>query len=152
MVDFNRILVAVDFSAPSKAAAENALDLARKLKSKVDFLHVFDDRPPIGIPGAIVDIPHYAQDVAKNASTQLENFVKALNINGVDVSTRVRAGVPAREILDAAKELGAQLLVLGTHGRTGIARAVLGSQAEMILRRATIPVLVLHSEAQETAA
>lgn len=146
MSQLTKFLVALDFSAPARAAAHRALDLARKLKGEVRFVHVFDNRHLPVVPGALIAAPApYDPQLAKNLLARLTAYVNELGSSGVETTVRVRLGSPSEEILSEAQEWGAEFLVVGTHGRTGLARAVLGSEAESIVRRSKLPVVVVHA-------
>jgi universal stress protein A len=149
MADFRTILVAIDFSEAAAEAARVAIELASRLGSTVHVLHVVDDRPVAVGPGMTVDLPLAREPMIQAARERLEKLLAGMPPSTVPRQVAVRPGIPFEEILATAKELRADLLVVGTHGRTGIARAILGSQAESILRRATLPVLVVHAPQPE---
>jgi nucleotide-binding universal stress UspA family protein len=146
-----RILCAVDFSEASRAALHEAADLARACGATLDLLHVF--APPLMfVPDAAVPLP---RDVA--APVKLCQELEAWR---VEASLRTRrpvdgaliAGDPLLEILRHAEERGSDLVVVGTHGRTGVRRLLVGSVAESIVRAAAVPVLVVRQPAHARAA
>ena len=141
--DYRRILVPIDFSPPSHEAAQRALDIARRFGAEVAFLHVVDSRYADISASKIVTPPMPDEKhLRKIAEERLETF---LATEGVTTSAReIRMGIPSEEILADIGELGPDLVVMGTHGRTGVKRALLGSQCEQVVRRCPVPVLVVH--------
>lgn len=149
MNPYARLLVPVDFGPQSIAAARQALDLAARLAAEVRFLSVVDLRPYeyAGTSVGTVPMPVLpGPEMSKVALERLHAFVTELGPTGVVTSTQVRSGIPFEEILIAAKEWKPGMIIMGTHGRKGIARVVLGSQAEMVVRRSDVPVLVVRGE------
>jgi len=140
-------LVAIDFSAQSVGAAKLALELARACASTLIALHVvadpFAQLDPTGEEEPfppVIDLRHAALG---QRSAELEAFVKLELGDGVE--TRVAIGEPSDEIAEVAREVNARVVVMGTHGRTGLTRLLLGSTAERTLRRSTAPVLCVRS-------
>ena len=130
----DRILVATDFSLCSLNALGHAEDLARKVDAELILLHV----EPVPIAGSeLGDVAH------AGAERELARTADGLRRYHPGVRTILRAGAPDEEIVDAAATERASLLVMGTHGRTGLARALLGSVAEAVVRRAPCPVLTV---------
>jgi nucleotide-binding universal stress UspA family protein len=134
------ILHPTDFSEQAQYAFATACALARDHGSRVVVLYV---RAPTtvayGEMGPIVPDPVWTPADVKAALVALH-----LPDPGVDVEFRVDEGEPAAAIVRQARELSADLIVMGTHGRTGLGRVVLGSVAEAVLRRAPCPVLTLR--------
>jgi universal stress protein A len=147
----NTILVPVDFDDTSRRAVEHAGSLARALGARVLILHVV---PPTSFPegtlllplepGDPVDLGQYVPDDALRLLR--ESFVKCLQA-GVEVREEARSGHPLETILRAIREWDATLVVLGTHGRTGVDRLLHGSVAEEVMRRTDVPVLVVPAAA-----
>lgn len=146
---FKRILVPLDGSPTSNKALVAALELARERGSLVRLVHSVDDY--IYFTGY-----EYAGDVLKYTRGYGEKVLK----DGSDIAAS--AGVPVEvrllesrgqrlgdEIAEQAREFGADLVVVGTHGRRGVGRALLGSGAEQVIRVAPCPVLVVRSDAAE---
>jgi nucleotide-binding universal stress UspA family protein len=134
------ILHPTDFSEQAQYAFAAACSLARDHHSRVVVMYV---RAPsvvaYGELGAIVPDPIWTTDDVKAALDALH-----LPDAGVEVEYRVAEGEPATEIIRLARDVGANLIVMGTHGRTGLGRLLLGSVAEAVLRRAPCPVLTLR--------
>jgi nucleotide-binding universal stress UspA family protein len=149
MSDYQRILVALDFTDPSHEAALCALDLARRLGGSVTFLHVIDSRYMNMAPPALVEAPALQEErLRKVAHQRLEQTLADLPTQGVQTEVVVRTGVPCDEIIGEVLARSPDLLVMGSHGRRGLKRAILGSQAEAVMRRVEIPTLIVHSRAE----
>jgi len=142
------ILVATDFSDCARAAAEVAAQLARQLGASVDVVAVIE-LPPLAEVREGAGHPHPLQHIdetRKQGRQNAEAFVAQQLADSGPVGVFVREGDPCAEILKAAEELGSDLIVMGTHGRTGLAHLVLGSIAEKVVRGSKIPVVtVRHS-------
>jgi universal stress protein A len=138
------LVVGVDFSEYGDAALADACQLARlQVGTTLNVVHVVPSRAAMGQDDVLVasppDIDHLNQDLSEHVTATLE----ALGDGVPPVVTHLRVGDPAREIAQLAVDLDADAIVVGTHGRRGIARLVLGSVAERVLRYATCPVLVV---------
>jgi nucleotide-binding universal stress UspA family protein len=155
MLDIKRIICAVDFSEFSERALEHALTIARWYDAVVTVLHVVDMRveAPVGAPLAPIALaPVPLTTLAPDqAAVQLRQLVEAVATPGVTVETVVLEGRPDTSILELANTMPADLLVLGTHGRSGFDRLVMGSVTEKVLRKARCPVLSLPPGSRERA-
>jgi nucleotide-binding universal stress UspA family protein len=150
-----QILVPVDFSVPSRAALEDAAELAAKFGASVDVIHVWQAPGffPVGsnVPGTGVGELAMSDMIRKNAEEALTGFIdEARRRNVIVRSFRTIGGAPAHAIVDAAKEGNYDLIVVGTHGRTGLPRVLLGSVAESVVRHAHCPVLAVRSTGPAT--
>ncbi|MGO9836769.1 MAG: universal stress protein [Polyangiaceae bacterium] len=144
---FETILVGADFSDTGRAALDWAIDLARPLGSRILVAHVYD-LPIVGFPDAsfIVD-PTTAAHMSDDAQKGLDREIARVHDRGVPVEGSLHQG-DARDVLPSlAVSSGAWLLVVGSHGRRGVARALLGSVAENIVRASSVPVAVVHAKA-----
>ncbi len=145
--DWKAICCPIDFSDASRAAMEVAVDLARRMGARLTLLHAYPV-PGYTFPdGSVVASPRMLQEMAEQATRHLAEWQKQAQELGaptVDIHTAV--GEPATEIVAWAKEQKQDLLVLGTHGRTGIEHALMGSVAERVVRRARCPVLTVHPQ------
>ena len=145
MLTINRILVPTDFGDCSTPALRLAVDLAQKLGAELILLHVVQDIV-LSMPDAVmptpVSVPDLAQMIAAGR-TGLTNLIARENLAPLNPRMEIRVGSPVAEIVAAASELKADLLCVGTHGRTGLAHLLLGSQAERIIREAPCPVLTV---------
>jgi nucleotide-binding universal stress UspA family protein len=139
---FGRVLIALDESALAAHAVAAGCDLARALKADIALVYVVDPTlaflPESGIPAA---------DLMAELKREGERLLSAAAKRIGDSPTWqfVRMGKPADEVLAAAREWNADLIVIGTHGRSGMSRLVMGSTAESVLRRAACPVLVVRA-------
>jgi nucleotide-binding universal stress UspA family protein len=144
MADFQRILVPTDFTETSDRAIEWAISLAKRLGSSVTLMHSYEI-PVLGFPdGGIVATPDIAKRIADAAGEALRNVASKREGSGVTISTVLREGVAWEEINHVADEINADMIVIGTHGRRGLARALLGSVAENVVRTSHHPVLTIH--------
>jgi len=144
--DWKRICCPIDFSDASRAAMEVAADLARRFGAGLVLLHAYPI-PGYTFPdGSVVASPKMMQEIAEQAERHLEEWRRdAEAIAGAGgVTTEKAVGEPAAEILSYAKDNAMDLLVLGTHGRTGLEHALMGSIAERVVRRAHCPVLTVR--------
>lgn len=149
MINWKTILVPTDFSEGARAALRIASDLALTHGAKLVILHVTELPPgldtgtmiapaPGGIPVTVVD---FAREQAVSWMQQdRDNLVP----KEVETTVRIEVGAAVETVLEAAEQVGADLIVVGTHGRTGFAHLVLGSVAERIVRRAQVPVLTVR--------
>jgi len=141
------ILAAVDFSKPSDAAVAEAVDLASALGAKLTIFHAFELPVPAVSPYEVAIPEAYLEESRKAAGKRLEAARELAEGAGVTVESRLGEGPAARAISDAARDVGADLIVIGTHGHTGLAHLVLGSVAERTLRHAPCSVLTVKAEA-----
>ena len=139
-----KILVPIDFSECSKKALQYAMPLARQHQAALTLLYVL--QPPGFVAGefAGLDYSRLEDDQSTCEEERLAGLIAAEVRDKVLAETLVRAGMPVVEILEAAKVLPADLIVISTHGRTGLKHVLLGSVAEDVVRRAPCPVLVVR--------
>lgn len=147
-----KILVPVDFSEGAQPALALAATMARKFGASIDLLHVWQPPPLIPFPVAVVpsaseSMPVNMEELARTtAGALMKTLVEQLRDQGIaEVHSRVAIGSPAHEIVELAELGHFDLVVMGTHGRTGVAHAVLGSVAEKVVRRAKCPVLTVRA-------
>ncbi|ULH13850.1 universal stress protein (plasmid) [Deinococcus sp. KNUC1210] len=153
---FERILVTTDGSTLGNLALPVAADLARTCQSALTVLYV---KPPLISRSTYGDAAIFAEDVQTlqtqidaEASHVLETARQLLGLPEVQTEQRTADGLSVgREILRAAADLGADLIVMSTHGRGGLAHLFLGSVAEEVMRRATVPVLVIRGPGADAA-
>jgi nucleotide-binding universal stress UspA family protein len=144
------ILVPHDFGEPAEYALSFALDLAQKLGARVTVMHAYEIMPAMGSGEGIWMSAEMLREIANAARTALDDIVKRSARPGLEVKSVLRQGPPWSEIDAAAKELNAELIVMATHGRHGLARALLGSVAEKVVRTAPCPVLTVHAPTPKT--
>jgi nucleotide-binding universal stress UspA family protein len=143
---FKKILVPVDGSATSQQAVSRAVALARAFEGSVTVIYVIDPYPFSGV-GADFSYgqAQYLEAATAEAHDALRGAREAIAAEGVSVDSRVvEASTPWRGILECATELGSDLVVMGSHGRSGLEKLVLGSTAQRVLSHAHIPVLVVR--------
>lgn len=150
-----RILVPTDFGPASDVALAWARDLTQAYAATLWLLHVVTDPRAVGLWTPEVYVPADAQTQARllrEARERLERAVPVDEPSRFGVTTEARIGDVAETILETAREQKVDLIVMGTHGRHGLAHLMLGSVAERVLRDAPCPVLTTHAEPQTQAA
>lgn len=151
MWSIRNILVATDFSEPAKAAADLALDVALQFDTPIVLVHSY--LIPSGVYAGVPIAPFadYARIIEDTARDFLEKEALRLKERGARVATVLCLGGAWEEILETAKEVDAGLIVMGTHGRRGLPRALLGSVAEKVVRLSPVPVLTVHEPSTAAA-
>ena len=145
MDPIRKILVATDFSPVAMHAQTAALELARPLGAEVTVLHAYQLPTYLFVDGSsYVPPPKLVAEVLADTAHGLAAAVDAAAASGVTIKTVSEEGDPKEVIVRYAEEHGFDLVVLGTHGRRGLARLALGSVAEHVVRAATRPVLTVH--------
>jgi nucleotide-binding universal stress UspA family protein len=151
MAIFKRILCPVDFSPASAHALDHAMGLAESFGASIDVLHAF----PVAVyqltDGAFTAPPQVVADQSARLEAELERLVKAHAREGVALHHRLVVGAPQEAILEALDQGDYDLVVMGTHGRTGWRRAWLGSIAERVVRSAHQPVLTVPMPTSDEA-
>jgi nucleotide-binding universal stress UspA family protein len=149
MIDLHRILVPTDFSKFSANALTYGTAFAEKFGAELYLLHVVQDLA-LFIPEAVLVVPPVLPPVEQfltAARAALDRVIAGLNLPGVTVHPAVSEGTPFDEIIRFAREKDIDLIVMGTHGHTGLAHILMGSVAEKVVRKAPCPVLsVRHPE------
>ncbi len=145
------ILAPVDFSACSEHALDHAMAFATRFQAQVILLHVIES---VVYPENYLNLPTVQDGVqaslAEAARARLDDQAKRLADSGIQVKTMTRLGRPFAEIADAARECAADLIILGTHGYTGLKHVLLGSTAERVVRHAPCPVLTVRAREHES--
>lgn len=145
MKEIRTILFATDFSDCSEEAFSYAVTVARRFEARLVLLHVISE--PVDLRGFYV--PHISFDtleaeIAASARKMLDEFC-ALHLKAADTyQADVVTGIPYEEILNRAEREGADLIVVGTHGRSGLDHLLFGSTAEKVVRKSLIPVLTIR--------
>jgi universal stress protein A len=144
-MDIRRILAPTDFSDLSKQGVKSALELAEIFGAKLLLLHVVEP-PPYPVEGIVPS--HLGatllDDLERQATNELAQALSETQTSGAEVARRVVTGVPYRKIVDVAEEEQSDLIVMTTHGRTGLGHLVMGSVAEKIVRTAPCPVFTIR--------
>ena len=154
-----KILIAIDYNATAQNIAETGHELAKTMNAEVTLLHVvadytyyssldyspilgFDSFSNLGVlqTNTVVELQNAAQDY-------LEKIKKLLNDS--NIKTIVKDGDTGDAILGAASELGSDIIVMGTHSRRGLEKVLMGSVAEKVLRRSTIPLFIIPVKKEE---
>lgn len=141
------VLVPVDFAPCSAPIAERGVALAAQLGARVVLLHVTELGAGVsaGTPVAVGDRVQAVEEYLQ-VDTTLRLRALAARLGGGSIGVEARVGPVVPTILQVAREVGADLLVLGTHGRSGLARVVLGSVAESVARESPVPVVMVRRE------
>ena len=143
-----KILVPVDFSPHAERAFNYATTLAQRFNATLGLVHVVED--PF-VTGAwnnevfVLDVGELFEGLIANAEQRLAALTRSAAAVGLTAATAVTTGRPAHTIVEHAKEGGFDLIVMGTHGRTGLSHVVMGSVAERVVRTAPCPVLTVHT-------
>jgi nucleotide-binding universal stress UspA family protein len=143
---YDHILLPTDGSEAAEAAVDHAVRLARTFDATVHVLSVVEHIPAVEMDAAVVH-----ERLSESADRAVDRAVERLDAAGVDHASAVRDGSAHRAILDEADEVGADLIVMGTHGRSGVGRVLLGSVTERVVRGADAPVMAVryHPEDDE---
>jgi nucleotide-binding universal stress UspA family protein len=146
MTTYQHILVPIDESPISYAAVEQALALAKSLNSQVTIMSVIAVDPFVGVDFYKVApaITDYFMQAEKTAKERLEEIKQSFVRDNIDVNVKLIHGVsPSEGIIQIADEVSADLIIMGSHGRTGIKKMMLGSVAQNVLTQSPIPVLIV---------
>ncbi|MEO2088807.1 MAG: universal stress protein [Gemmataceae bacterium] len=143
MISLRRILAPVDFSDCSDKAVAYAAELADKLRAELTVLYVVPDLT-LAMPDAVMPVPVATPDMDDLVKSANESLAKLIADKKMTATGVVRIGSAAAEIVDAAKDGKSDLIVIGTHGRGGLAHLLLGSVAEKVVRSAPCPVLTVR--------
>lgn len=147
MTTIRRILCPLDFSRFSRHALDQAVALARETGAEVSVLHVFTFAPVVQsvAVGNTIPMEPMRLDAATRAALQndIAAFIDEVDTAGITLTTTLFEGDAVTRILDRATDWNADLIVMGTHGRSGFERLLLGSVAEKVLRKAPCPVLTV---------
>ncbi len=143
---FKNVIFPTDFSDCSLHALRIADEISEKFGSQLHIVHIIYDMVAYADAAAVMNwYPAMYVDLEKAAREELEKVAKQVKF-ARDPELVVRRGVEEGEIIKYAEEQKADLIVMGTHGRKGVGRLLLGSTAEQVLRRAHCPVLTVRSD------
>ena len=144
-----KILAATDFSAGGTRAVDAAFDLAERYRATLTLVHVIPPSAYLdfasGIEGQAIASIDYQEAVREAVKESWRNEEARVRPRGIGVECLTRTGPPALEIAALAKDGGFDLVVLGTHGRSGLKHVLLGSVAEGVVRHTMVPVLMLRT-------
>jgi universal stress protein A len=149
-IHIQRILVPIDFSEHSKNALKYALPFAEKFKASIDLIYVVEPTIyPADFSFGQIGFPNVEEELRTRGSDELDNLIKR-EIGGKVTSRKVvRTGKPFYEINQYALEENISLIIIATHGHTGMEQILFGSTAEKVVRKAPCPVLVVRSGEHE---
>jgi universal stress protein A len=136
-------LIPLDFSEHANQALDYAMALATKLHARLTLLHVIHMPPWAG-----ADLSTYMEDIEAQANHATQDSLKRVQDVGLEATRVVVHGIPWQEIVQLATDRQVDLIIMGTHGRTGIQHVLLGSVAEKVVRLAPCPVLVTRASHQ----
>lgn len=145
MKKFTKILVAIDFSDSSDNAFQASIMLAREFSAKLLIVHVINE--PVDLRGFYV--PHISfdkleEEIEEGAKKLMESFCRQHVRDFETYETFIVPGIPYEAIIGRAVDEGADLIVIGTHGRTGLDHVLFGSTAEKVVRKSPLPVLTVR--------
>ena len=139
----NTLLIPTDGSDVATEAAHHGFDLATQLDAEVHVLSVADSSLATGV-GYSGDSPRMRRRLREQATERADSLGQEVSARGLEVTTATREGIPAQEIVEYATDHELDGIVIGTSGRGGVSRAVIGSVADKVVRMATIPVVTLN--------
>jgi nucleotide-binding universal stress UspA family protein len=147
-MDIRRILVPVDFSAYSEKACDWAFEMAEQWRAHVLLLHVIPrpNYPPM-LMGSYFNIADFEAGLRAEAETRAKDFMAKTQTRPVPTDARIIIGEPFSDICQVAAQEKIDLIVMGSHGRTGLSHVLLGSVTERVIRLAPCPVLVVGRSA-----
>lgn len=149
---YSTVMVPYDFSEHSQAALELAVELASRLRSSLHLVHVVQQPAPLHpTPGGVFTPPHLAGELRAEAERGLSAVIERFPPDCEATAHVVEVGNVTDGLAQAAADLDADLVVMGTHGRTGLAHALLGSVAERMLRHAPCPVVTVRADEHDGA-
>lgn len=145
MKTFDKILTAIDFSENSELAFDYAVTMATQFNSELTIMHVINE--PVDLRGFYV--PHISfeqleKEIEEGAAKMMETFCSTKLGSFTNYKSVIVSGIPYEEITRKADEIGASLIILGTHGRTGLDHILFGSTAERVVRSAACPVMTIR--------
>jgi len=150
MKPFEKILVAIDYSENSNYAFNYALELAKQFNGELTLMHVIHE--PVDMARILFPYLSYEQlenAIMEDGAKMMEKFCTEQMGGFINYKTAVAKGIPYQEIVRKSQETGATLLVIGTHGYTGVDHLIFGSTAERVVRSASCPVLTIRLPVRE---
>jgi nucleotide-binding universal stress UspA family protein len=147
VTDYERILVTTDGSSAAEAAIDHAVAVADAYDATLHVCSIVDISAAAAGPSAAPPMDLLA-NLREQGAMATERVAERARAGGVDVVTEVREGFPGPGVLDYADDADIDLIAMGTHGRTGVDRLLLGSTTERTIRRAKVPVMSVHPESE----
>lgn len=141
----NKVLVPIDFSDYSKSALKYAVNFAKSFNAEIILIYVVEPviYPPDFSMGQIA-MPSINTEWDDRAKEELQKLAKSEIVGSANVKTVIKTGKPFVEIIETAKEENVDLIIIATHGRSGVEHILFGSTAEKVVRKAPCPVLTLR--------
>lgn len=144
---FDRILIPTDGSDAVRPAVEMALNLAETHDAMLHVLFIVDQPTSVsGAGGGFSGLDNLLNELEEKGHQTTDAIAEQANASDIETETAVRRGNPHDDILTYANEHDIDVIVMGTHGRTGVKRALVGSVTENVVRHSEIPVLTVHRE------
>ncbi|MFN3882176.1 MAG: universal stress protein [Nitrincola lacisaponensis] len=150
MANYKTLLFATDFSEGAEKAVDHARTLAKMTGARLHLLHVItelSDKRRKRVPADVIDT--FIREVTRQAREDMDHFCQQHFSDaveqGFEVTQKVEVGAGYEDILAEASRIQADLIIMGTHGRTGIEKVLVGSTAERVVRNSIIPVLTVRS-------
>jgi nucleotide-binding universal stress UspA family protein len=143
MKSIQKILVAVDFSEYADSVLDVAVEFAQQLGAELHLVHAFDVRIPLVTPYEVAIPTAFIEEAREAAASKLAALIRKVADDGVTATSHLSEVPAASAIVDLAEELGADLIIMGTRGHTGLKHVLLGSVAERTLRHAPCSVLTV---------
>ena len=140
-----KILYPTDFSRHGHRSFRYAITFSKHFKAKMIILHAISLPPTVPAdPTGGVALTNYFEELEEESKARLDEMLDQAENCGVEAETLLVDGTPHKAVLQEAKRLDVDLIVVGTHGRTGVEHLLLGSTAKKIVRESRVPVLVIH--------
>ena len=146
MLRIEKILVPIDFSEPSNMALQHAIALAKRFKAQVHVLRAYHLPVQVAAMDQVVLPKDFWTGVRDSAARKLEKALEKITLEGAKGETHMTEAVPTQGIVDLARKLKVDLIVMGTRGLTGLKHVMLGSVAERTVRLAPCPVLTVKGD------
>ena len=149
-ISLQRILVPVDFSALSKKALRYAVKLSQVFNAEISLFHVIEPDLPPFFDGTTMAPPTISNGGSVSRTNRMKSWIgSARNAGATRIASIIRNGLPAQQIVEAARNMDVDLIVIATHGYTGWKHLAIGSTAERVVRAAPCPVLVVREKEHE---
>jgi len=150
MIKLDKILIPTDFSDFSQQALQYGLSFCREYKAKMVLLHVIEDPFYPSTGGSFgFDMADFFARMQEESDRKMQELIPAAQQEGLSVERMITRGTPFLEIIRVAKEEDVDMIVVATHGRTGLAHVLMGSVTEKVVRKAPCPVLVVRKSQHE---
>ena len=144
-MQFNKILVPTDFSQSSRHALHYAIGFAKRFNTHLHLLHVTEDLPVLSyVDYEGFDLSRFTEHLREDAEKEFERLLRETpDLGDLRTTTKIRSGVSYPEIINEASDQECDLIILATHGRSGLSHFLMGNVAEKVVRNAPCPVLTV---------